>query len=140
VDRADRAGEGTQRDWLSAAFSDLEPVPDGATGLYDTTLAAYKQAIASYGKGRFNALVILTDGVNEDPGSISHSELIAELQRLTDPERPVPLIAIAVGPDADRGEVDRIAKATGGSGHLVTDPSEIHSVILKAIVQAGSRS
>ncbi|MGI5199649.1 substrate-binding and VWA domain-containing protein [Streptomyces sp. CA-288835] len=136
----DRAGDGTQRARLSAAFSDLEPVPDGSTGLYDTTLAAYKEAIASYGKGKFNALVILTDGVNEDPGSISRSELISELQRLTDPERPVPLIAIAVGPDADKDEADQIAKATGGSGHLVTDPSEIHSVILKAIVLAGSRS
>lgn len=56
------AGDGTQRDRLPAAFSDLEPVPDGATGLCDTTLAAYKEAIASYGKGKFNALVILTDG------------------------------------------------------------------------------
>lgn len=78
--------------------------------------------------------------MNEDPGSISRSGLVAELQRLTDPERPVPLIAIAVGPDADRDEVYQIATATGGSGHLVTGPSEIHSVILKAIVQAGSRS
>ncbi|WP_328773016.1 substrate-binding and VWA domain-containing protein [Streptomyces sp. NBC_00286] len=136
----DRAGDGTQRDRLAAAFNDLEPVADGSTGLYDTTLAAYKEAIASYGNGKFNALVILTDGVNEDPGSVSRSELIAELQRFTDPEHPVPLIAIAVGPDADKDEVDQIAKATGGSGHQVTDPSEIHSVILKAIVLAGSRS
>jgi hypothetical protein len=45
---------------------------------------------------------------------------------------------IAVGPDADREEADRIARATGGSGHEVTDPSEIHSVILKAIVGAAS--
>ncbi|NGO14243.1 VWA domain-containing protein [Streptomyces sp. HC44] len=136
----DRKGDATQRDRLSAAFSDLEPVPDGATGLYDTTLAAYREAIASYAKDKFNALVILTDGVNEDPGSISRSGLVAELEKLTDPERPVPLIAIAVGPDADKDEVDQIAKATGGSGHLVSDPSQIHSVILKAIVQAGSLS
>jgi hypothetical protein len=56
------------------------------------------------------------------------------------PPRICPTIAIAVGPDADKDEVDQIAKATGGSDHLVTDPSEIHSVILKAIVQAGSGS
>jgi ABC-type sulfate transport system substrate-binding protein len=136
----DRKGTGTQRDKLSAAFSALQPVPSGATGLYDTTLAAYQAAISSYVKGKFNALVVLTDGVNQDPGSISRSSLVAQLQKLTDPERPVPLIAIAVGPDSDKNEVEQIAKATGGSGHQVNDPSQIHSVILKAIVEAGSRS
>lgn len=39
-------GTGTQRDRLSAAFSGLRPIPGGATGLYDTTLAAYKAATA----------------------------------------------------------------------------------------------
>ncbi|MFC7260922.1 substrate-binding and VWA domain-containing protein [Streptomyces lutosisoli] len=136
----DSKGSGTQRDKLSAAFSALTPVPGGATGLYDTTLAAYKAATSSYVKGKFNALVLLTDGVNQDPGSISRSSLVAELQKLTDPQRPVPLIAIAVGPDADKEEIEQIAKATGGSGHQVNDPSQIHSVILKAIVEAGSQS
>ncbi|GHH28711.1 substrate-binding and VWA domain-containing protein [Streptomyces lanatus] len=132
-------GTGTQRDRLSAAFGDLAPVPDGATGLYDTTLAAYKAATGSYAEGKFNALVILTDGRNEDPGSVSRADLIAQLERLTNPERPVPLIMIAVGPDADREEANRIAGATGGSGQEVSDPAQIQSVILKAIVEAASR-
>ncbi|MFE2568046.1 substrate-binding and VWA domain-containing protein [Streptomyces mirabilis] len=136
----DRKGNGTQRDRLSAAFSSLSPVPNGATGLYDTTLAAYKAATSSYVKGKFNALVLLTDGVNQDPGSISRSALVTQLQKLTDPQRPVPLIAIAVGPDADKAEVQEIAKATGGSGQQVNDPTQIHSVILRAIVAAGSQS
>ena len=135
-----RAAGSTQRDLLSAAFDSLKPVKDGATGLYDTTLAAYKEATASYTKGKFNALVLLTDGVNEDPGSISRSALVGRLRQLTDPDRPVPLIAIAVGPEADKKELDEIAEATGGSAHLVTDPSQIHSVILKAVVRAGDQN
>ncbi|MEU2285126.1 substrate-binding and VWA domain-containing protein [Streptomyces sp. NPDC013178] len=136
----DRTSDGrTQRERLAAAFGDLAPVPNGATGLYDTTLAAYRAAVASYAKGRFNALVILTDGVNQDPGSISRTALLAELQKLTTPERPVPLIMIAVGPGADRDEADRIARATGGSGQSVSDPAQIHTVILKAIVAAGTQ-
>ncbi|AZP16295.1 substrate-binding and VWA domain-containing protein [Streptomyces aquilus] len=131
-------GNGTQRDRLTAAFSGLTPVPNGATGLYDTTLAAYKSAVSSYAKGKFNALVVLTDGVNQDPGSISRGALISRLRQLTDPDRPVPLIMIAVGPDADRTEATQIATATGGSGQEVTDPSQIHEVILKAIVAAGA--
>ncbi|MGW1214188.1 substrate-binding and VWA domain-containing protein [Streptomyces sp. NPDC002499] len=135
----DQKAAGTQRDKLSAAFSALKPVPDGATGLYDTTLAAYRAATESYSPGKFNALVILTDGVNQDPGSISRTSLIAELQKLTNPERPVPLIVIAVGPDADKEEAQEIAEATGGSGQSVSNPAQIHTVILKAIVAAGAQ-
>ncbi|MFG2385985.1 VWA domain-containing protein [Streptomyces avermitilis] len=136
----DRGGRDTQRDRLSAAFSALEPVRGGATGLYDTTLAAYKAATASYVKGKFNALVILTDGANEDPGSISRSTLLTQLRKLADPRHPVPLIMIAVGPEAHRQEAERIAGATGGSGHQVDSPAQIHSVILKAIMEAGNQS
>ncbi|MFJ9538887.1 substrate-binding and VWA domain-containing protein [Streptomyces sp. NPDC101225] len=135
----DHEGDGTQRDRLSAAFGRLKPLPDGATGLYDTTLAAYRAATSSYAGGKFNALVVLTDGVNQDPGSISRAELVGRLQKLADPERPVPLIMIAVGPDADRTEAQEIAGATGGSGQSVSSPSQIQSVILKAIVAAGSQ-
>ncbi|WP_405875026.1 substrate-binding and VWA domain-containing protein [Streptomyces sp. NBC_00005] len=135
----DQKGSGTQREKLSAAFNGLEPVPNGATGLYDTTLAAYKAATSSYVKGKFNALVVLTDGVNQDPGSISRTTLITQLQKLTNPERPVPLIMIDVGPDADRDEAKEIAEATGGSGQSVSNPSQIQSVMLKAIVAAGSQ-
>ncbi|MDJ0465563.1 substrate-binding domain-containing protein [Streptomyces sp. H27-C3] len=130
-------GGRTHRDKLSAAFSALSPVPDGATGLYDTTLAAYKDAQADYASGRFNAVVILTDGSNQDTDGISRSGLITELRQLVDPERPVPLIAIAVGPDADSEEVEQIASVTGGGGYQVTDPADIHAVILKAIMEAG---
>lgn len=130
-------GGGTHREKLSAAFNALEPVPNGATGLYDTTLASYKEAQSSYVKGKFNALVILTDGSNQDTHSISRSALIEELKEVSDPERPVPIIAIAVGPDADRAEVTEIAEVTGGGGYEVSDPAEIQGVILEAIMTAG---
>ncbi|MFE6889460.1 substrate-binding and VWA domain-containing protein [Streptomyces sp. NPDC057694] len=136
----DRSGSSTQRERLSAAFASLQPVADGATGLYDTTLAAYKDAKATYKKGKFNAVVVVTDGVNEDPGSISRSNLVQQLQSLTDIEQPVPLIAIAVGPNTDKDEIQQIAEATGGSGHQVSDPADIQQVILKAIMEAGART
>ncbi|MEV6166221.1 substrate-binding and VWA domain-containing protein [Streptomyces sp. NPDC052052] len=131
---------GTQRERLAAAFSALEPVPNGATGLYDTALAAYKDAQATYVKGKFNAVVILTDGSNQDDRSISRSALIAELKRIADPERRVPLLAIAVGPEGDRDELNEIAKVTGGGGYQVTDPADIQAVILQAVMTAGQNN
>ncbi|MCL7376529.1 substrate-binding domain-containing protein [Streptomyces sp. 35G-GA-8] len=127
-------GGGTHRDRLSDAVTALKPVPDGDTGLYDTMLAAYREAVATYVSGKFNALVILTDGSNKDDDSISRAELIKRLKTVVDPRRPVPLIAIAVGPDADRNEVDTIARATGGAGYEVSDPAEIRTVMLRAVM------
>ncbi|GAA1377016.1 substrate-binding domain-containing protein [Streptomyces beijiangensis] len=131
-------GGGTQRDRLSAAISGLAPVPGGATGLYDTTLAAFKDAQATYVSGKFNAVVVLTDGVNEDEDGISRSGLIAKLKELSDVNRPVPLIMIAVGPDTDKAEVEQVAEATGGAGYQVSDPADIHAVLLKAVMAAAS--
>ncbi|MEC4019862.1 substrate-binding domain-containing protein [Streptomyces sp. H27-D2] len=136
----EQAADGrTQQQKLTTAFGALEPVPGGATGLFDTTLAAYRDALDTYASGRFNAVVLLTDGANEDPGSVSRSALMKELKKLADPKRPVPLIAIAVGPDADQRACEEIADATGGSAHQVDDPAQIHAVILKAIMSAGQR-
>ncbi|WP_328722869.1 substrate-binding and VWA domain-containing protein [Streptomyces sp. NBC_00247] len=133
----DRTASGaTHREELASAFDELEPVPNGATGLYDTTLAAYRAAVASYVPGKFNAVVILTDGSNQDDHGITRTGLIQQLKALADPEHPVPVLAIAVGPDADREEVAEIAKVTGGGGYEVSDPAEIQSVILQAIMTA----
>ncbi len=131
------AGGGTHRQKLTAAFAGLQPVPGGATGLYDTVLASYQEASSTYVKGKFNALVVLTDGSNQDEDGISRSALVARLKELVDPERPVPVIAIAVGPEADRDEVAEIARVTGGDGYEVSDPAEIQGVILQAIMTAG---
>ncbi|MFI6644204.1 substrate-binding domain-containing protein [Streptomyces sp. NPDC050504] len=130
-------GGGTHRSRLTKAFSELAPVPEGATGLYDTTLAAYQEAQASYVRGKFNALVVLTDGANQDQYSISRSSLVSRLRAIRDLKRPVPLIVIAIGPNTDQAEIEQIAEAAGGSGHQVDDPTEIQPVILKAIIAAG---
>ncbi|MFI0780952.1 substrate-binding domain-containing protein [Streptomyces sp. NPDC021212] len=133
-----RTPDGTgQRDELAAAFDALEPLPEGSTGLYDTTLAAYEKAQETFVRGKFNAVVLLTDGANQDPDGISRAALVKELKGLVDPDRPVPLIAIAVGPDADLAACREIARATGGSAQRVNDPAQINTAMLKAIVAAG---
>ncbi|MFW6693158.1 substrate-binding domain-containing protein [Streptomyces sp. MAR4 CNX-425] len=138
---AQRTEDGTShRERLAAAFGDLAPVPDGATGLYDTALAAYERQVKEYAPGRFNAVVLLTDGANEDPGSVSAGELAERLRETADPERPVGLIAIAIGPDADVEACGEIAAAVGGESYQVTDPKEIHSVLLRAVTDAGVRA
>ncbi|MET9533433.1 hypothetical protein ABZY02_23210 [Streptomyces sp. NPDC006649] len=84
-------------------------------------------------------MVVLTDGVNEDGHGISRSALVARLHELNDPRHPVPLIMVAVGPDTDRTEVEQVARATGGAGYQVSDPSRISSALLKAVMEVGGR-
>ncbi|WP_405800877.1 substrate-binding domain-containing protein [Streptomyces sp. NBC_01506] len=132
-------GGATHRESLSAAVSALAPVPAGsaaATGLYDTTLAAFKEAQSSYVSGKANALVVLTGGPDTD--GAARTALMDELRKLADPRRPVPLIAIALGPEADREEMDEIARITGGAGYEVSDPADIEAVMMEAIMSVGT--
>ncbi|SOE15429.1 extracellular solute-binding protein [Streptomyces sp. 2323.1] len=129
----------THRDALTAAIDSLTPEARSGAGLYDTTLAAYEKARTTYASGKFNALVLVTDSANEDAGSIGLDGLVARLTELADPKRPVPLIALALGPDADTSALQRIVAPTGGSAHRVDDPSQLHRVLLKAIITAGAK-
>ncbi|MDT0460914.1 substrate-binding domain-containing protein [Streptomyces sp. DSM 41527] len=133
----DPAG-GTHRDALTAAFDSLAPVPRSGGGLYDTTLAAYREARDTYTGGKLNSLVIVTDGANGDAG-LGLDALVGKIKELADPKRPVPVIALAIGPAADTAALDRIAAPTGGSAHRVGDPSQLHQVFLKALMTAGGK-
>lgn len=134
----ERAGSGaTHRESLSDAVSALAPTGSAAaTGLYDTTLAAFKEAQSSYVSGKCNVVVVLTGGPDTD--AAARTALMAELRKLADPKRPVPLIAIAVGPEADREEMNEIARITGGAGYEASDPAGIQAVMIKAIMTVGA--
>src|SRR5439155_5615680 len=61
----------TQRVALLGGLSGIQPKPNGGTGLYDTTLAAYKAVQADWDPGRINSIVLMTDGQNEDPNGLT---------------------------------------------------------------------
>ena len=124
----------TQRSALQARAEQLVGLTGGGTGLYDTALAAYRRAQRDYRKAYSNAVVLMTDGANDDPGSISLPDLIARLKAMQDPDRPVRIIAIGISDDADLGALDRIATATGGKAFLARDPADIATVFGRAVL------
>ena len=73
----------TRRAALGRAVARLRPEVGGGTGLYDTTLAAFRSASDSYAYGRLNAVLVITDGQNDDPGSISLTGLLDDLRGST---------------------------------------------------------
>jgi len=111
----------------------VQALPNGATGLYDSTLAAYQTARQNYEPGRINLVVVLTDGRNEDGAGISREALLTELGNLGDPRRPVQVIGIGIGPDVDVAELQAISGATGGQAFTTPDPTKINEIFYAAL-------
>jgi hypothetical protein len=132
------AGGRSQRDELG---EQLDSIPDrlapGGTGLYDTTLAAVRAARADYDPTAVSSVVIVTDGRDEDEDSIGLDELVRVLEEEADESRPVKVIAIALGPEADLSALERIGAATGGAAYSAVDENDLQTVLFDALRQRG---
>ncbi|HEX5595927.1 MAG TPA: substrate-binding domain-containing protein [Micromonosporaceae bacterium] len=123
----------SQRSQLMRELTRIVPKRGGDTGLYDTMLAAYQTVQEGWEPGKINAVVMLTDGKNEDDDGISHAKLLAELKRLADPKRPIQVIIIGIGTGVSQSELEGITKVTGGGVFITEDPAKIGDIFLKAI-------
>jgi hypothetical protein len=130
------AGGRSQRDALA---EQLDSVPGrlapGGTGLYDTALAAVRAARADYDPTAVSSVVIVTDGQDEDGDSIGLDRLVETLRAEVDRSRPVKVIGIALGPDADQGALQQIADATGGAAYSAVDENDLQKVLFDALRQ-----
>lgn len=126
------------RQVLAAALDSLpDRLSGGGTSLYDTTLGAVRAAREAYDPDFVSTVVLITDGRNEDSTSVSLDDLVATLQSEADPDRPVRVVAIGVGPDADNAALQRIAEATGGSAYSADDPNDLQTVLFDALRRRG---
>ncbi|HEY1488459.1 MAG TPA: substrate-binding domain-containing protein, partial [Micromonosporaceae bacterium] len=118
---------------MGSALGTVTPIPNGDTGLYDTVLAAYKTVQAGWDPSRVNSVVIMTDGQNDNPGGLTLSALLADINKVKDPSKPIEVIAIGIGNQVDKAELQKITNATGGGVFLAPDPSNIGQIFLEAI-------
>ncbi|MGH3392336.1 MAG: VWA domain-containing protein, partial [Actinomadura sp.] len=132
---SDRFGAETRRQQVLTALRDLKPKMTGDTGLYDSTLAAFRKMKRTYKPEMINSLLLLTDGKNDDPQGITLKALLATLKKEYDPERPVQVIMIGFGKGVDRRELDRIAEVTRGSVHIAHTPQEVQKILLSAMAR-----
>jgi Ca-activated chloride channel family protein len=104
---------------------------DGATPLYNTAYAAFRHMQQRWQPNSTNAVILITDGKNELDGGLSLATLVSRLTREQRPDRPVQVVSIAVGPEADAVALQQISKATGGRTFVVRDPATaIQTLIL----------
>jgi hypothetical protein len=124
-------GDG-QRAGLAGAVNRLVAQQTG-TGLYDTILAAYRSATASYRDGMANEVVVFTDGRNEDDSvSIGAAQLTAGLKAASNPKRPVQLTVVAFGRLPDVDALQATIGPVGGYVSAVQTPDQVSAAFLHA--------
>ncbi|BAL87105.1 hypothetical protein AMIS_18850 [Actinoplanes missouriensis 431] len=126
---------GPRREEILSELGRMKAKPNGQTGLYDTTLAAYRDATRNWTPGRINMVLILTDGSDDNASGTSRAKLLAQLGDLYDRKRPVPILFIGVGPEIDPAELNAIAKATNGQVALTDKPSGIRQIFYTALAE-----
>lgn len=106
----------------------------GGTPLYQAIVTSYKWALEEYREGHTNRLVLMTDGANEDSSStITIEQCIADLKKMQSTERPVVLMLVGMGPDADMAALNRIAKETNNEAAMVVSPQDLANKVALAI-------
>jgi Ca-activated chloride channel family protein len=89
---------------------------------------------AAFDPARINAVVLLTDGRNEDTftdlnGTLSALRAGSEGQSTA----PVRLFTIAYGQDADKATLKRLAEATNAAAYDASDPQTITKVFTAVV-------
>ncbi len=116
-----------------------EQFPLNATPLYEVVRASYEDAVEGYDPARINAVVLLSDGINDDGDESDDErqldELLQLLSRGTEGEnaRPIRIFPIAFSGDADLPTLRAIAEATNSAVYDASDPKTIVKVFTAVV-------
>ena len=110
-------------------------IPTAGTPLYTVARESYRQLKADLDPTRINAVLLLTDGRNEDP---RNDDLDATLKALREGNEgatvsPVRLFTVAYGDGADIGVLRRMAEATNAAAYDASDPATINKIFTAVV-------
>ena len=114
-------------------------IPQAGTPLYDATQQAYEAMLADYDPEAINAVVLLTDGVNDDGDTSDDDDqfttLIDTLQSGSEgsSSRPVRVFTISYGDGADVITLRAISQATSAATYNASNPATIEQVFTAVI-------
>lgn len=113
--------------------------PTNGTPLYAATQTAYEAMLEGYDPTRINAVVLLSDGVNDDGQTGDDQQqletLLASLRTGSEGQasRPVRVFPIAYGDQADLATLRRIAEGTNAAVYNASDPLTINRVFTAVV-------
>jgi Ca-activated chloride channel family protein len=125
----------SNRERLISSINDLAPT--NGTPLYTAAAAAYEDVKKAFDPARINAVLLLTDGQNEDPRNDNLDALVRKLRTGSEGAAggadAVRLFTIAYGRDADLPVLKRMAEATNGASYDAKDPTTIDQVFTAVV-------
>ena len=113
--------------------------PTNGTPLYAATTSAYESMLEGYDPARINAVVLLSDGVNDDGQTGDDQQqletLLSSLRTGSEGQasRPVRVFPIAYGSEADLSTLRRIAEGTNAAVYNASDPLTINRVFTAVV-------
>jgi Ca-activated chloride channel family protein len=136
-DLAPVAPIGPNRERIKNQVDGLTPL--NGTPLYEVTQESYDQMLQGYDAALINAVIVLTDGRNDDGDAADDRKqldsLLADVKDSNDGEnsRPVRIFTIAYGGDTNPGELKRIAEASNATAYTATDATTIDDVFAAVV-------
>jgi Ca-activated chloride channel family protein len=127
----------TNREKLRSRIRDQ--LPQNATPLYEVTQQSFTDMASDYDPSLINAVVLLTDGVNDDGNTDDDrdqlDELLTTLRQGTDGEnaQPIRVFTIAYGKQADFDTLQRIAESTNAAAYDASNPATISKVFTAVV-------
>ncbi|GIF37731.1 substrate-binding domain-containing protein [Actinoplanes xinjiangensis] len=135
------AGGKPRREALAEQITAYRPQAGAGTPLYQSVLDGVDAMRGQAQAGRPAVVVVLTDGADGGTRfSMSNQEFLKRLGEARDPARPVPVIAVGYGPDANMKALQDMAKATGGQAIAARNPADLASAMAKAFLAVRSTS
>lgn len=124
---------GTNRETIRSKIRNL--VPTNATPLYTVARDSHKQLREGYDPARINAVLLLTDGRNEDDRNNDLEGTLSVLRQGSEGQgtSPVRMFAIAYGEGADLNVLERMADATNAKAYDASDPATIDNVFTNVV-------
>ncbi len=121
------------REQIRTAIEGLFPV--AGTPLYTVAEDSFTHVLEGFDETRINAVVLLTDGMNDDPRNDDLQGLLDTLSEQSQGEnaQPVRIFTIAYGQDADVAVLEQIAQATNGAAYDSVDATSIDRVFTNVI-------
>lgn len=128
----DQIGSMTRRQLILRGLAALRAKPHGETGLYQTVLDAFRYMMDTYRPDMVNAVLLQTDGKNNDPKGPTLAQTLAALKKEYDPLRPVQVVMIGFGKGVDSAALGQIARVTHGSVYIAQTPGDIARILREA--------
>jgi Ca-activated chloride channel family protein len=136
-----RVGGTTRREALATAIGRYNAPKLAGTPLFQTLLDAHAAMQSRVKPQTITLVIVLSDGTDgESNYAMPKKTFLDRLSRQEDAKRPVPVIAVGFGPDADMATLTAVAKATEGRAIAAKNPADLASALAKAFLAAHTPS